>query len=58
MVFLRMLEAFSVSISVYSEFLIVIALNVLKEESMEPPTHAACFLCKAAVTRISVLASL
>ena len=52
MVFLRMQADFSVSgvVSLYSCCLIVIMWNVLNEASIEPPTHAAFFLCKAAVT--------
>lgn len=59
MVFLRMQDCLSVSafVSEYSCCLIVIMWNVLKLASMEPPTHAAFFLCKASVTMISVLAS-
>jgi len=54
-----MQAAFSVSgvVSEYSCCLIVIMPNVLNEDSIEPPTHAAFFLLKAAKTLISVLAS-
>ena len=54
-----MQEAFSVSgvVSEYSDCLIVIIWKVLKLASIEPPTQAAFFLCKAALTPISVLAS-
>ena len=59
MVFLRMQDILSVSgyVSEYSYCLIVIIWNVLNEASIEPPTHAAFFLCKAAVMMMSVLAS-